>query len=85
MVFSEIYYPHGWHAFIDGVSANISNVDYVLRGMKVPAGEHIIEFKFDPEVVHTGSTIALASSVLVFMLIILGIIFGIRQKANDQA
>ena len=85
VVFSEIYYPHGWHAFIDGVSANISNVDYVLRGMKVPSGEHIIEFKFDPKVVHTGSTIALASSVLVFVLIVIGIIFGIRQKANDQA
>ena len=85
VVFSEIYYPHGWQAYIDGQPANISNVDYVLRGMKVPSGEHIIEFKFDPEVVHTGSTIALASSILVCVLIVLGLVFGIRQRANERA
>lgn len=85
VVFSEIYYPHGWQATIDGQPANIGNVDYVLRGMKVPSGEHIIEFKFDPKVVHTGSTIALASSILVFVLIVLGIVFGIRQRANGRA
>ena len=85
MVFSEIYYPHGWHATIDGVPANISNVDYVLRGMKVPSGKHVIEFKFDPKVIHTGSSIALASSVLVGLLIVLGVIFGIRKRVNESA
>ena len=53
--------------------------------MEVPAGEHIIEFKFDPQVVKTGSTIALASSILVGLLVILGIAFGIRKKTNDSA
>ena len=84
-VFSEIYYPHGWQATIDGVPAKVSNVDYVLRGMEIPSGEHVIEFKFDPKVVRTGSTIALASSILVFALIILGVVFGIRQSTNNRA
>ncbi|WP_166966302.1 YfhO family protein [Yeosuana marina] len=84
-VFSEIYYPHGWQSFIDGRAVSHSEVNYVLRGMEVPAGEHIIEFKFDPQVVKTGSTIALASSILVGLLVILGIAFGIRKKTNDSA
>ena len=84
-VFSEIYYPHGWHAFIDSKPVNHSNVDYVLRGMEIPAGEHVIEFKFEPKVVQTGSKIALASSILVGLLVVMGIVFGIRKKGLDGA
>ncbi len=84
-VFSEIYYPHGWQSFIDGRPVSHSEVDYVLRGMEIPSGKHIIEFKFDPQVVKTGSSIALASSILMGLLVVLGIVFGIRNKANDTA
>jgi uncharacterized membrane protein YfhO len=52
-LFSEIYYEQGWNAYIDG-NRHPFPVDYVLRAMMVPEGKHIIEFKFEPEVIQTG-------------------------------
>lgn len=85
IVFSEIFYPHGWQAYINGKEADHVNVDYVLRGMEIPSGEHIIEFKFEPQVIKTGSSIALASSVIVAVLVILGLLYQFKQKRNDSA
>jgi Bacterial membrane protein YfhO len=82
-VFSEIYYPKGWNVYIDGKIDAHFRVDYVLRGMKIPAGKHTIEFKFEPQVVKTGSTIALISSILMLFLLIGGIYFENRKKLND--
>ena len=45
-VFSEIYYPEGWRAYVDGKEVDYFAVDYILRGMELPAGEHIVEWKF---------------------------------------
>ena len=84
-VFSEIYYASGWVSFIDGEEVNHCNLDYVLRGIEIPAGEHIIEFKFEPQVIKTGSTIALASSVLVGILILLGVWYQLKFKTNKGA
>ncbi|MBD3723762.1 MAG: YfhO family protein [Flavobacteriaceae bacterium] len=72
-VFSEMYYKNGWKATIDGKETPIYNVNYVLRGLQIPAGKHTIEFKFEPEVVATGSKIALGSSILMVLLIGFGI------------
>ena len=66
-VFSEVYYPHGWHVFIDGVEVPHFRVDYILRGLEIPKGKHSIEFKFIPEVVSKGSTLALISSILMLI------------------
>jgi len=74
-VFSEMYYSKGWKATIDGQEAEILNVNYVLRGLQIPAGKHTIEFKFEPEVVKTGSTIALISTILMVLLVGLGLYF----------
>lgn len=52
----------------------------MLRALQIPAGKHTIEFKFEPEVVKTGSTIALGSTILMFLLIIGGIYFE-RKRA----
>lgn len=79
VVFSEMYYKNGWKATIDGKESPIYNVNYVLRGLQVPAGKHTIEFKFEPEVVKTGSTIALMSSIGMILLVIGGLYFE-RKK-----
>lgn len=79
-LFSEIYYPHGWQAYIDGKEVPHFRANYVLRAMVVPAGEHEITFRFEPGVVRTGSSIALASSVILGLLVIGGIFYGIKRK-----
>lgn len=79
-VFSEMYYADGWNAFIDGKKASYFRADYALRAMEIPKGKHSIEFKFEPQVVKTGSTIALISSILMLLLLIGGIYF--EQKTR---
>ena len=80
-VFSEMYYENGWKATVDGNEAKIFQVNYVLRGLQIPAGKHTIEFKFEPEVVKTGSTIALISSIGMLLLIGAGVYFERKKKA----
>ena len=82
-VFSEIYYGEGWSAYVDGELMPYIRVNYVLRGMEVPKGSHIIEFKFEPEVVETGSKIALASSAVFGILLLLGIYYGFKIKREE--
>jgi hypothetical protein len=72
-VFSEMYYAEGWNATIDGKAASHFRADYVLRAMEIPSGKHSIEFKFEPQVVKTGSAIALVSSILMLLLLIGGV------------
>jgi len=69
-VFSEVYYDKGWNAYIDGKPAPYTRVNYVLRGMPVPAGSHVIDFKFEPKSVSTARMVTMASSVLVYLLLI---------------
>lgn len=78
-VFSEMYYGKGWNAYIDGKSADHIRVDYVLRALNIPAGKHTIEFKFEPQVIKTGSTITLISSIGMLLLLVGGIYFE-RKK-----
>lgn len=71
-VFSEIFYKNGWVATIDETKADIHRVNYTLRGMEIPAGKHTIEFRFEPQVVKTGSFITLFSNVLLVILLVSG-------------
>jgi hypothetical protein len=74
VVFSEMYYPAGWKAFIDETENNYFRTDYVLRGMIVPGGAHEIRFVFKPESYYTGNKVSLASSVL-FIILLAGFCF----------
>ena len=89
-VFSEIYFPWGWTATIDGKEVPIGRVNYVLRALQVPAGDHTIVFTFDPQEVHKTETLA-KTSVWLIMLLIAGalgwaIYSGVHRKkeTNDE-
>ncbi len=70
-VFSEIYYPHGWKATIDGNPADIFRVNYMLRGIIVPEGDHEIVMTFMPDAVRKGNTLSLICFAL-FLLTLCG-------------
>jgi hypothetical protein len=69
-VFSEVYYDKGWNAYLDGAKTPYCKVDYVLRGMPLPAGDHRIEFRFEPTTFHTGETISWIASIVVYLILL---------------
>ncbi|TND09379.1 MAG: hypothetical protein FD123_1341 [Bacteroidetes bacterium] len=79
-VFSEIYYEKGWNAYIDNKLVPHFRADYTLRGLKIPAGNHEIVFKFEPKMYNTGGTIASIGSLLI--LAFLG--FAIWKEIKDK-
>ena len=83
-VFSEMYYAHGWNAYIDGQLKDHFKVNYVLRALRVPEGEHTIEFKFEPEVVRIGSKISLASSLLLALVVLGGMGFTFWRSRKEK-
>jgi len=68
-IFSEIYYDKGWNAYVDGELKPHFRANYVLRGMQIPAGNHVVEFKFEPAVYHVSERIALTSSIILLLLL----------------
>ena len=81
-VLSEVYYPNGWNVYVDGKISSHFRVDYVLRGITLPAGKHTVEFKFEPSIVKTGGTIALISSIGMILLIGGGVYFENKKKSQ---
>lgn len=80
VLFSEMYYPHGWKSFVDGKEVPHFRANYAIRAMIVPAGTHTIEFRFEPEVVQTGGAISLVSTILMVLLLAGGIYYERKQK-----
>jgi hypothetical protein len=79
-VFSEIYYPKGWHVTIDGNEVPLLRADFVLRAVEVPAGKHIIEFNFEPRPYEIGNKVTQASSWILLLLALGSIAQSYRSK-----
>ena len=78
-VFSEIYYPDGWHVTIDGQPAELARADYILRTMYVPAGQHTIEMRFDPTSLHVTEGSAYGALALLVIGIIVAVLIAKRK------
>ncbi len=77
-VFSEVYFPWGWHATIDGTPVEIGRVNYLLRAIKLPAGEHTIEMSFNPKSLNVTVSIAYVSIVCIYIIMIIAV--GLSTK-----
>ena len=84
-VFSEIYYKHGWKAYIDGAETNIYPVNYVLRAIEIPSGDHNIEFKFEPTVIKNGNKITLVSYAFLFLIPIVWFVVDKKKKKHESS
>jgi len=80
VVFSEIYYKRGWKAYIDGKEAPIVKVNYVLRGLAVPAGKHDIRFEFKPQGYYQGKTITSIFTIILLVILVVGIFMEWRNR-----
>lgn len=83
-VFSEIYYPVGWNAYIDGKKTEYYNTNYVLRGISVPAGKHIVKFVFEPASVKSGTSIMFMASIAILLIMIGGLFMAWRQSRKTS-
>lgn len=81
-VFSEIFYPLGWQAYIDGVEVDHQRVNYVLRALEVPAGTHTIEFRFNSNSYQTGNIIMWISNILLLGMLVVGLVLGYKNLSN---
>lgn len=83
-VFSEVYYPRGWKAFIDGKETPIVKVNYVLRGLPVPSGKHSIEFRFEPASYTRGLVISRTAGILSFIFVFAGLWWEWRKLQKKR-
>lgn len=82
-VFSEIYYPHGWKASIDGKEVPIYRADYTLRALKIPAGKHTINFSFNPPVIQKGKYITLGTCLLFVIISTILLIYDYKKRSKS--
>ena len=84
VVFGEVYYPAGWKAWIDGQPVDILRANYILRALRVPAGEHQIRFAFEPESFTKGATYSRISSWLLLLLLLAGCAPMVIRKVKQS-
>ena len=83
-VFSEIFYPYGWTAYVDGAEAPCFRADYVLRAMRLPAGQHTVEWKFRAPGWTAAEAVTLVSSLVILLGAAAAIVYWIRQKRKEN-
>ena len=85
-VFSEIYYNEGkgWQAYVDDEPVPHFRANYLLRAMRVPAGEHSITFKMEPQTYYTGETLALISSIILLALFLGLVGYGVWKNKGSE-
>lgn len=83
-VFSQIWYTKGWNAYLNGEKAPLIRANYILRALKLPAGEHTVEMKFEPQVWRIGQTISLISSLLLILLGIGAMAYWLFNKMKTE-
>ncbi len=84
LVLSEIYYPAGWKAFIDGKETEIYKTNYALRSVFVPVGKHTIEMKFESPAFERGKLISTSLNIIVVILLGLGIFVEVRKRNKSK-
>jgi hypothetical protein len=84
VAFSEVFYDKGWNAFIDNQPVDHFRLNYILRGLKVPAGKHSIRFEYNPKTFQTGSILAMTFGSLIYLLIGLSIFLWVRKVLASQ-
>ena len=87
IVFSEIYYPYGWKATIDGQAVDHYRVNYILRALNVPAGDHKIHFEFDPDSIRKGDALSMVCIFLMYGATLAFIVLGIlktRKRSKKE-
>ena len=82
IVFSEIYYPHGWKVYVNGEERKILRVNYVLRGLQLNKGNHKIEMVFNPSPYKIGNNIILASNYILLILLVICVFSEIKKTRN---
>ncbi|MDB5196744.1 MAG: hypothetical protein JWP88_1115, partial [Flaviaesturariibacter sp.] len=82
-VFSEIYYPAGWNAYLDGTKTPYYKVNYLLRGMPVPAGQHTITFRFEPAAYTTSYAVAKWSGILLYLFLAAALFMWWRNRTKQ--
>ena len=83
-VFSEIYYPHGWNATVDGKQVDIVKANYILRALPLEKGQHIIVFTYEPQVIKTGKTIMMASNAILIIVVLGGLFLGFKNCKKEK-
>ncbi|MBQ7689698.1 MAG: hypothetical protein IJT30_00660 [Muribaculaceae bacterium] len=84
-VFSEIYFPWGWQATIDGKPAELGRVNYVLRAMQLPAGDHVIEMKFDPAEVHQTERTSVVAIIVIFLALLASLNLFVFARLKEKS
>jgi hypothetical protein len=84
-VFSEVYYPDGWNAYIDGKKVDYIKTNYALRGLSIPAGKHSIKFLFEPAIYEKGNRISYIGSYFVVLLVLGGFFMAWKEQKKKSA